>query len=95
MPRHDSSYNSAMRVEKLESPVLNLAIVYRPTNSIKPEPRNARTQSKNLRLERWGVEAALGRRNFKELSDSDIQFIRGWTHDGDAVKWPRSSLDHA
>jgi DNA modification methylase len=35
-----------MRVEKLESPVLNLTIVYRPTNSIKPEPRNARTHSK-------------------------------------------------
>jgi hypothetical protein len=48
-----------------------------------------------LRLERWGVEAALGRRNFKELSDSDIQFIRNWTHDGDAVKWPKSSRNHA
>src|SRR5690348_1908972 len=46
LPPHDSSYNSARRVEKLESPVLNLTIVYRPTNSIKPEPRNARTHSK-------------------------------------------------
>jgi hypothetical protein len=46
LPLRDSSYNSAMRVEKLESPVLNLTIVYRPTNSIKPEPRNARTHSK-------------------------------------------------
>jgi hypothetical protein len=27
-------------------PVLNLTVVYRPTNSIKPEPRNARTHSK-------------------------------------------------
>ena len=25
---------------------LNLTVVYRPTNSIKPEPRNARTHSK-------------------------------------------------
>jgi hypothetical protein len=48
-----------------------------------------------LRLERWAVEAALGRRGFHQLSSSDIQFIRGWTHDGDAVKWPWSSLDHA
>ena len=47
-----------------------------------------------LRLERWGVEAALRRRNFKELSDSDIQSIREWTHDGDALKWPKSSRDH-
>jgi hypothetical protein len=46
-----------------------------------------------LRLERWAVEAALRRRNFDELSRSDIQSIRGWTHDGDAVKWPRSFLD--
>jgi hypothetical protein len=52
-------------------------------------------RSEYLRLERWAVEAALGRRNFKELSDSDIQFIRNWTHDGDAVKWPKSSRDHA
>jgi ParB-like chromosome segregation protein Spo0J len=35
-----------MRVEKPASPVLNLTIVYRPTNSIKPESRNARTHSK-------------------------------------------------
>jgi hypothetical protein len=27
-------------------PVLNLTVVYRPTNSIKPESRNARTHSK-------------------------------------------------
>ena len=53
------------------------------------------SRSGHLRLERWGVEAALGRRNFKELSDSDIQFIRGWTHDGDALKWPKISRDHA
>ena len=48
-----------------------------------------------LRLERWAVEAALRRRTFEELSSSDIHFIREWTHDGLAVKWPRSSLDHA
>ena len=35
-----------MRVEKPALPALNLTIVYRPTNSIKPEPRNARTHSK-------------------------------------------------
>jgi Family of unknown function (DUF5681) len=49
----------------------------------------------HLRLERWAVEAALRRRSFDELSSSDIQFIRGWTHDADAVKWPRSFLDRA
>ena len=38
---------------------------------------------------RWGVETS------KNCRDSDIQFIRGWTHDGDAVKWPKSSRDHA
>ena len=48
----------------------------------------------HLRLERWAVEAALRRRSFEELSSSDIHLIRGSTHDGDAVKWPRSSLDH-
>jgi hypothetical protein len=53
------------------------------------------SQSGYLRLERWAVEAALRRRSFKELSSSDVHLIRGWTHDGDAVKWPRSSLDHA
>jgi Family of unknown function (DUF5681) len=47
-----------------------------------------------LRLERWAVEAALRRRSFEELSSSDIHLIRGSTHDGDAVKWPRSSHDH-
>jgi DNA modification methylase len=35
-----------MRVEKPALPALNLTIVYRPTNSIKPESRNARTHSK-------------------------------------------------
>ena len=35
-----------MRVEKPALPALNLTVVYRPTNSIKPEPRNARTHSK-------------------------------------------------
>ena len=52
------------------------------------------SQNGHLRLERWAVEAALRRRNFKELSSSDIRLIQGWTHDGEAVKWPRSSLDH-
>jgi Family of unknown function (DUF5681) len=51
------------------------------------------TRKGYLRLERWAVEAALRRRNFDELSSSDKQSIRGWTHDGDAVKWPRSFLD--
>jgi hypothetical protein len=48
----------------------------------------------NLRLERWAVEAALRRRKFEELSSSDKQLIRGWTHDSEAVKWPRDFLDH-
>jgi hypothetical protein len=48
-----------------------------------------------LRLERWAVEAALRRRNFEELSSSDKQFIRRSTRDSEAVKWPRSFLDHA
>ena len=49
----------------------------------------------HLRLERWAVEAALRRRSFEELSSSDIHLIRGSTHDGDTLKWPRRSLDHA
>jgi hypothetical protein len=53
------------------------------------------SQNAHLRLERWAVEAALRRRSFEELSSSDIHLIRRSTHDGDAVKWPRSSLDHA
>ena len=53
------------------------------------------SQNAHLRLERWAVEAALRRRSFEELSSSDIHLIRGSTHGGDAVKWPRSSLDHA
>ena len=53
------------------------------------------SQNAHLRLERWAVEAALRRRSFEELSSSDIHLIRGSTHDGDAVKWPRSSLHHA
>ena len=48
----------------------------------------------SLRLEGWAGEAALRRRSFEELSSSDIHLIRGATHDGDAVKWPRSFLDH-
>jgi Family of unknown function (DUF5681) len=46
-----------------------------------------------LRLERWAVEAALRRRNFEKLSSSDKQFIRRWTRDSEAVKWPRSFRD--
>ena len=67
-----------------------LGIASRKANANAGDSRNG-----YLRLERWAVEAALRRRNFEELSSSDIHFIRGWTHDGDAVKWPRSSLDHA
>jgi hypothetical protein len=53
------------------------------------------SQNAHLRLERWAVEAALRRRSLEQLSSSDIQLIRGSTHDGDAVKWPRNSLDLA
>jgi Family of unknown function (DUF5681) len=53
------------------------------------------SQNAHLRLERWAVEAALRRRSFEELSSSDIHLIRESTHDGDAVKWQRRSLDHA
>jgi hypothetical protein len=52
-------------------------------------------RSGDLRLERWAVEAALKRRKFEELSSSDIHLIQGSTHDGGAVKWPRSALHHA
>jgi hypothetical protein len=65
-----------------------LGIASRRANTNAGDSRDGR-----LRLERWAVEAALSRRNFDELSSSDIQSIRGWTHDGDAVKWPRSFLD--
>jgi hypothetical protein len=65
-----------------------LGIASRRANTNAGDSRDGR-----LRLERWAVEAALRRRNFDELSSSDIQSIRGWTHDSDAVKWPRSFLD--
>ena len=67
-----------------------LGIASRTANANAGDSRNGK-----LRLERWAVEAALRRRNFDELSSSDIQLIRGWTHDGVALEWPRSSLDHA
>jgi hypothetical protein len=65
-----------------------LGIASREANTSVGDSRNG-----YLRLERWAVEAALKRRNFDELSSSDIQSIREWTHDGDTVKWPRSFLD--
>jgi len=65
-----------------------LGIASRRANTNAGDSRDGR-----LRLEQWGVEAALRRRNFDDLSSSDIQSIRGWTHDGDAVKWPKSFLD--
>ena len=55
-----------------------LGIASRRANANAGDSRNG-----YLRLERWAVEAALRRRNFDELSSSDIQFIREWTHDGD------------
>jgi hypothetical protein len=61
--------------------------------SRRANPNAGDSRDGRLRLERWAVEAALRRRNFDELSSSDMQSIRGWTHDGDAVKWPRSFLD--
>jgi hypothetical protein len=66
-----------------------LGIASRTAGANAGDSRNA-----HLRLERWAVEAALRRRNFEELSSSDIHLIREWTHDGVAVKWPRSFLDH-
>jgi hypothetical protein len=65
-----------------------LGIASRRANTNAGDSRDGR-----LRLERWAAEAALRRGNFDDLSSSDIQSIRGWTHDGDAVKWPRSFLD--
>jgi hypothetical protein len=66
-----------------------LGIASRTAGANAGDDRNA-----HLRLERWAVEAALRRRSFEELSSSDIHLIRGSTHDGDAVKWRTSSLDH-
>ena len=65
-----------------------LGIASRTAGANAGDDRNA-----HLCLERWAVEAALRRRSFEELSSSDIHLIRGSTHDGDAVKWPRSFLD--
>ena len=67
-----------------------LGIASRTANANAGDSRNG-----NLRLERWAVEAALRRRNFDELSRSDIHLIQEWTDDGVALKGPRSSLDHA
>jgi hypothetical protein len=65
-----------------------LGIASREANASVGDSRNG-----YLRLERWAVEAALRRRNFEELSSSDKQFIRRWTRDSEAVKWPRSFRD--
>jgi hypothetical protein len=65
-----------------------LGIASREANANVGDSRNG-----YLRLERWAVEAALRRRNFEELSSSDKQFIRRWTRDSEAVKWPRSFRD--
>jgi hypothetical protein len=65
-----------------------LGIASREANANAGDRQNA-----HLRLERWAVEAALRRRNFEELSSSDKQFIRRWTRDSEAVKWPRSFRD--
>lgn len=54
---------------------------------------NADNRNAHLRLERWAVGAALRRRNFEELSTSDIHLIREWTHDSVGVRWTRSFLD--
>jgi hypothetical protein len=54
---------------------------------------SADSQDGRLRLELWAVEAALRRRNFGELSSSDMHLIREWTHDGGAVKWPSSFVE--
>jgi hypothetical protein len=67
-----------------------LGIASRTAGANAGDNRNA-----HLRLERWAVEAALGRRNFEELSSSDKHLIREWTHDSMGVKWPRSFLDRA
>jgi Family of unknown function (DUF5681) len=67
-----------------------LGVASRTAGANAGDSRNA-----HLRLERWAVEAALRRRNFEELSSSDLHLIRRCTLDGDAVKWPRSSLHHA
>jgi hypothetical protein len=65
-----------------------LGVASRTAGANAGDSRNA-----HLRLERWAVEAALRRRNFEELSSSDLHLIRRCTLDGDAVKWPRSFLD--
>jgi len=65
-----------------------LGIASRRANATAGDSRNG-----YLRLERWAVEAALRRRNFEELSSSDKGLIREWTHDSEAVKWPRGFLD--
>ena len=67
-----------------------LGIASKTSNANAGDSRNG-----YLRLERWAVEAALRRRNFDELSRSDIHLIQEWTDDGVALKGPRSSLDHA
>jgi Family of unknown function (DUF5681) len=88
-PRIKSQHEQADPENALDALEI-LGIASRTAGANAGDSRNA-----HLRLERWAVEAALRRRNFEELSSSDLHLIRGCTLDGDAVKWPRSSLHHA
>ena len=59
-----------------------LGIASRRANANAGDSRNG-----YLRLERWAVEAALRRRNFDELSSSDIQ-----SHSGMDSRWRRREM---
>jgi ParB-like nuclease domain/DNA methylase len=65
-----------MSVGKPALPILNLAVVYRATNSIKPEPRNARTHSKKQVAE---IAASIRQFGFSNplLTDVDGVIIAG------------------
>jgi hypothetical protein len=89
-PVRITSRNECVDPENALDALEILSIASRTAGANTGDNRNA-----HLRLERWAVEAALRRRNFEELSTSDIHLIRQWTHDSVGVKWPRSFLDHA
>jgi len=57
-----------------------------------PDPRStelaALGQRERLLLERWAVEAALGRRAGSKLSRNELSEARRCTHDGETIRWP-------
>jgi hypothetical protein len=74
-------------------PVLCPTVVYRPTNSIKPEPRNARTHSKKQVAE---IAASIRQFGFANppLIEVDGVLIAGMAGCSRPSLWPRLGADY-